>query len=103
MDVRVALPFMSAYAATAAHWRACRKRRGAFFLRACALQHRVGVRLFRHMAQNGVDLCGPEVVAREILATIRQRRRAHIMGGSLRSPVHFVQYEDHPLLDVAQS
>jgi hypothetical protein len=31
----------------------------------------------------GVALCEPDVVAREILATIRQRRRAHIMGGGL--------------------
>ena len=29
----------------------------------------------------GVALDEPDVVAREILATIRQRRRAHIMGG----------------------
>ena len=31
----------------------------------------------------GVALCEPDVVAREILATIRQRRRAHVMGGGL--------------------
>jgi hypothetical protein len=31
----------------------------------------------------GVALYEPDVVAREILATIRQRRRAHIMGGWL--------------------
>ena len=31
----------------------------------------------------GVALTEPEVVAREILATIRQRRRANIMGGGM--------------------
>ena len=61
MDGRVALPFMSAYAATRGagelrarrQSRACRDRRGAFVLRACALQHRVGVPIFRHVAQDG--------------------------------------------------
>jgi hypothetical protein len=29
----------------------------------------------------GVDLCEPDQVAREILATIRKRRQVHVMGG----------------------
>ena len=63
--------------------RACRDQRGAFLLRACAIQHRVGVPFFDMWSKMGVALTEPDVVAREILATIRQRRQANIMGGGM--------------------
>ncbi|HYO97054.1 MAG TPA: hypothetical protein VER33_21235 [Polyangiaceae bacterium] len=63
--------------------RACRDRRGAFFLRACASNTESESPYFDMWSKMGVALCEPDVFAREILATIRQRRRAHVMGGGL--------------------
>ena len=92
MDGRVALPFMSAYAAT----------RGALANYVQGANRELagtGVVLsffgpvpsntesespyFNMWRKMGVALCEPDVVAREILATIRKRQKAHIMGGGL--------------------
>ena len=91
MDGQVALPFMSAYAATRGRWRATCKAPIAslpgptwcFFFGPVPSNTESESPYFDMWRKMGVALCEPDVVAREILATIRQRRRAHIMGGGL--------------------
>ena len=92
MDGRVALPFMSAYAATrgalASYVQGANRELAgtgvvlSFFgpVPSSTESESAYFDMWRKM---GVALCEPDVVAREILATIRQRRRAHIMGGGL--------------------
>ncbi|WP_174425172.1 SDR family NAD(P)-dependent oxidoreductase [Cupriavidus basilensis] len=92
MDGRVALPFMSAYAATrgalASYVQgANRELEGtnvalSFFGPAPSNTESESP-FFDMWKKMGVDLCEPDEVARDILATIRQRRREHVMGGAL--------------------
>lgn len=92
MDGRVALPFMSAYAATRAALAsyvqgANRELAGTdvvlSFFGPVPSNTESESPYFDMWHRMGVALCEPDIVAREILATIRQRRRAHIMGGGL--------------------
>lgn len=90
MDGRVALPFMSAYAATrgalASYVQSAnRELTGtdvllSFFGPAPSNTESESP-YFDMWSKMGVALDEPDAVAREILASIRQRRRAHIMGG----------------------
>ena len=92
MDGRVALPFMSAYAATrgalASYVQgANRELEGtnvslSFFGPAPSNTESESP-FFDMWKKMGVDLCEPDEVARDILATIRQRRKEHVMGGAL--------------------
>jgi NAD(P)-dependent dehydrogenase (short-subunit alcohol dehydrogenase family) len=92
MDGRVALPLMSAYAATrgalASYVQgANRELEGtnvslSFFGPAPSNTESESP-FFDMWKKMGVDLCEPDEVARDILATIRQRRREHVMGGAL--------------------
>jgi NADP-dependent 3-hydroxy acid dehydrogenase YdfG len=92
MDGRVALPFMSAYAATrgalASYVQGANRELAgtdvvlSFFGPAPSNTESESA-YFDMWRKMGVALCEPDAVARDILATIRQRRRAHIMGGSL--------------------
>jgi NADP-dependent 3-hydroxy acid dehydrogenase YdfG len=92
MDGRVALPFMSAYAATrgalASYVQGANRELAgtdvvlSFFGPAPSNTESESA-YFDMWRKMGVVLCEPDAVARDILATIRQRRRAHIMGGSL--------------------
>ncbi len=91
MDGRVALPFMSAYAATrgalASYIQGANRELAgtdvvlSFF--GPVPSNAWESRAFDMWRKMGVALCEPDVVAREILATIRQRRRVHVMGGGM--------------------
>ena len=92
MDGRVALPFMSAYAATrgalASYVQGANRELAGTdvvlsFFGPVPSNTESESAYFDMWRKMGVALCEPDVVAREILATIRQRRRAHIMGGGL--------------------
>jgi len=92
MDGRVALPFMSAYAATrgalASYVQGANRELAGTdvvlsFFGPVPSNTESESPYFDMWRKMGVALCEPDVVAREILATIRQRRRAHIMGGGL--------------------
>jgi len=92
MDGRVALPYMSAYAATRAALASYvqgvnRELAGTdvvlSFFGPVPSNTESESAFFDMWRKLGVTLCEPDVVAREILATIRQRRRAHVMGGGL--------------------
>ena len=92
MDGRVALPFMSAYAATRgalASYVQCVNRELAgtevvlSFFGPVPSNTEAESPYFDMWRKMGVALCEPDVVAREILATIRKRRRSHVMGGWL--------------------
>lgn len=90
MDGRVALPLMSAYAATrgalASYVQGVNRELAGTdvvlsFFGPVPSNTESESRYFEMWRKLGVALCEPDVVAREILTTIRQRRRAHIMGG----------------------
>ena len=90
MDGRVALPFMSAYAATRAALAsyvqgANRELAGTdvvlSFFGPVPSNTESESPYFDMWRKLGVDLCEPDVVARAILTTIRKRRKAYIMGG----------------------
>ncbi|WP_170168138.1 SDR family NAD(P)-dependent oxidoreductase [Pseudorhodoferax soli] len=92
MDGRVALPFMSAYAATrgalASYVQGANRELAGTdvvlsFFGPVPSNTESESPYFDMWRKMGVALCEPDVVAREILATIRQRRRAHVMGGGL--------------------
>ena len=92
MDGRVALPFMSAYAATrgalASYVQGANRELAGTdvvlsFFGPVPSNTESESPYFDMWREMGVALCEPEVVAREILVTIRQRRRAHVMGGGL--------------------
>lgn len=93
MDGRVGLPFMSAYAATrgalASYVQASNRELAgtnvslSFFGPAPANTESEAV-FFDMWRKLGVTLAEPDAVAREILDTIRKRRRVHVMGGLLR-------------------
>jgi NADP-dependent 3-hydroxy acid dehydrogenase YdfG len=92
MDGRVALPFMSAYAATrgalASYVQGANRELAGTdvvlsFFGPVPSNTESESAFFDMWRKMGVALCEPDVVAREILATIRQRRRAHIMGGGM--------------------
>jgi NAD(P)-dependent dehydrogenase (short-subunit alcohol dehydrogenase family) len=92
MDGRVALPFMSAYAATrgalASYVQGANRELAGTdvvlsFFGPVPSNTESESPYFDMWREMGVDLCEPDVVAREILATIRRRRRAHVMGGGL--------------------
>src|SRR5688500_389167 len=92
MDGRVALPFRSAYAATrgalASYVQGANRELAGTdvvlsFFGPVPSNTESESPYFDMWRKMGVALCEPDVVAREILATIRQRRRAHIMGGGL--------------------
>ena len=92
MDGRVALPFMSAYAASrgalASYVQGANRELAGTdvvlsFFGPVPSNTESESPYFDMWRKMGVALCEPDVVAREILATIRQRRRAHIMGGGL--------------------
>lgn len=92
MDGRVALPFMSAYAATrgalASYVQGANRELAgtnvtlSFFGPAPSNTESESA-FFDMWKKMGVDLCEPDEVARDILATIRQRRQVHVMGGAL--------------------
>lgn len=92
MDGRVGLPFMSAYAATrgalASYVQASNRELAgtnvtlSFFGPAPANTESESA-FFDMWRKLGVTLAEPEAVAREILDTIRKRRRVHVMGGGL--------------------
>lgn len=92
MDGRVGLPFMSAYAATrgalASYVQASNRELAgtnvtlSFFGPAPANTESESA-FFDMWHKLGVTLAEPETVAREILDTIRKRRRVHVMGGAL--------------------
>ena len=90
MDGRVALPFMSAYAATRAALAsyvqgANRELAGTdvvlSFFGPVPSNTESESPYFDMWRKLGVDLCEPDVVARAILTTIRKRRKAYVMGG----------------------
>ena len=92
MDGRVALPFMSAYAATRAALAsyvqgANRELAGTdvvlSFFGPVPSNTESESPYFDMWRKLGVDLCEPDVVARAILTTIRKRRKAYVMGGSM--------------------
>ncbi len=92
MDGRVALPFMSAYAATRgalANYVQSVNRELAgtkvvlSFFGPAPSNTEAESPYFDMWRKMGVSLYEPDVVAREILATIRKRRRSHVMGGWL--------------------
>lgn len=92
MDGRVGLPFMSAYAATrgalAGYVQAANRELAgtdvalSFFGPAPANTESESA-YFDMWRKMGVALAEPEAVAREILTTIRKRRRVHVMGGGM--------------------
>ena len=90
MDGRVALPFMSAYAATrgalASYVQGANRELAGTnvvlsFFGPVPSNTELEFAFFDMWRKMGVALCEPSVVAREILATIRQRRRAARHGG----------------------
>ena len=92
MDGRVALPFMSAYAATrgalASYVQGANRELAGTnvvisFFGPVPSNTESESPFFDMWRKMGVALCEPDVVARAILATIRQRRRAHVMGGAM--------------------
>ncbi|MCU4424133.1 SDR family NAD(P)-dependent oxidoreductase [Acinetobacter sp. WU_MDCI_Abxb74] len=92
MDGRVALPFMSAYVATrgalASYVQGVNRELAGTnvvlsFFGPVPSNTESESPYFEMWRKMGVDLCEPEVVAREILTTIRQRRQVHVMGGWL--------------------
>ena len=92
MDGRVALPFMSAYAATrgalASYVQGANRELAGTnvvlsFFGPVPSNTESESAFFDMWRKMGVALCEPDVVAREILATIRQRRRAHVMGAGM--------------------
>lgn len=92
MDGRVALPFMSAYAASRGALAnyvqgANRELAGTnvvlSFFGPVPSNTESESPYFEMWRKLGVDLCEPDVVARAILDTIRQRSQSHIMGGGL--------------------
>ena len=92
MDGRVGLPFMSAYAATrgalASYVQASNRELAgtnvalSFFGPAPANTESESA-YFDMWRKMKVSLVEPEAVAQEILATIRKRRRVHVMGGAM--------------------
>ena len=92
MDGRVGIPFMSAYAATrsalAGYVQASNRELAgtdvmlSFFGPAPANTESESA-FFDMWRKMGVTLAEPEEVAREILDTIRKRRRVHVMGGGM--------------------
>lgn len=99
MDGRVALPFMSAYAATrgalASYVQGVNRELAgtnvmlSFFGPAPANTESESA-YFDMWQKMGVALCEPEEVARDILATIRKRRPEHVMGGALLKMMAFM-------------
>ena len=92
MDGRVALPFMSAYAATrgalASYVQGANRELAGTnvvlsFFGPVPSNTELESPFFDMWSKMGVALTEPDVVAREILATIRQRRQANIMGGGM--------------------
>jgi NADP-dependent 3-hydroxy acid dehydrogenase YdfG len=92
MDGRVALPFMSAYAATrgalASYVQGANRELAGTnvvlsFFGPVPSNTESESPFFDMWSKMGVALTEPDVVAREILATIRQRRQANIMGGGM--------------------
>ena len=92
MDGRVALPFMSAYAATrgalASYVQGANRELAGTnvvlsFFGPVPSNTESEFPFFDMWSKMGVALTEPDVVAREILATIRQRRQANIMGGGM--------------------
>jgi NADP-dependent 3-hydroxy acid dehydrogenase YdfG len=92
MDGRVALPFMSAYAATrgalASYVQGVNRELAGTdvvlsFFGPVPSNTESESAFFPMWSKMGVSLCEPDVVAREILDTIRQRRRVHVMGGGM--------------------
>ncbi|WCA62390.1 SDR family NAD(P)-dependent oxidoreductase (plasmid) [Agrobacterium tumefaciens] len=90
MDGRVALPFMSSYAASRAALAsyvqsANRELAGTnvvhSFFGPVPSNTEAESPYFDMWSKLGVALCEPDQVAREILATIRNRRQLHVMGG----------------------
>ncbi|KJH62115.1 SDR family NAD(P)-dependent oxidoreductase [Acinetobacter calcoaceticus] len=92
MDGRVALPLMSAYVATrgalASYVQGVNRELAGTnvvlsFFGPVPSNTESESPFFEMWRKMGVELCEPEVVAREILTTIRQRRQVHVMGGWL--------------------
>lgn len=92
MDGRVALPFMSAYAATrgalASYVQGVNRELAGTdvvlsFFGPVPSNTEAESPYFEMWSKLGVDLCEPDQVARELLATIRQRRQVHVMGGGM--------------------
>lgn len=99
MDGRVALPYMSAYAATrgalASYVQGVNRELAgtnvmlSFFGPAPSNTESESA-YFDMWKKMGVALCEPEEVARDILATIRKRRPEHVMGGALLKMMSFM-------------
>ena len=92
MDGRVALPYMSAYAATrgalASYVQGANRELAGTnvvlsFFGPVPSNTESESAFFDMWRKMGVALTEPDVVAREILATIRQRRQVHVMGGGM--------------------
>ncbi|WSH63967.1 SDR family NAD(P)-dependent oxidoreductase [Rhizobium ruizarguesonis] len=92
MDGRVALPFMGAYAATrgalASYVQGVNRELAGTdvvlsFFGPVPSNTEAESPYFEMWSKLGVDLCEPDQVARELLATIRQRRQVHVMGGGM--------------------
>lgn len=90
MDGRVALPFMSSYAASrgalASYVQSANRELAGTdvmlsFFGPVPSNTEAESPFFDMWSKLGVDLCEPDQVAREILATIRKRRQVHVMGG----------------------
>ena len=90
MDGRVALPFMSAYAATrgalASYVQGANRELAGTnvvlsFFGPVPSNTESESPFFDMWRKLGVDLCEPDVVARAILTTIRKRSKAYVMGG----------------------
>lgn len=90
MDGRVALPFMSSYAASrgalASYVQSANRELAGTkvmlsFFGPVPSNTEAESPFFDMWSKLGVDLCEPDQVAREILATIHKRRQIHVMGG----------------------